>query len=68
MTPAHGLGESWAVTRIAGAALLILLVVVGLASATLLVLYVLPVLYVAVSRRFGDITGGDQEPRAPDGG
>jgi Cu/Ag efflux pump CusA len=39
-------------------------VIGGLVTATLLVLFVLPVLYVVVSRRFGDITGEDTtEPR-----
>jgi cobalt-zinc-cadmium resistance protein CzcA len=42
---------------------LAVVVIGGLVSATLLVLFVLPVLYVVVSRRFGDITGGEeQEP------
>jgi cobalt-zinc-cadmium resistance protein CzcA len=36
---------------------LAVVVIGGLVSATLLVLFVLPVLYVVVSRRFGDITG-----------
>jgi len=35
-----------------------------LVSATLLVLFVLPVLYVVVSRRFGDITGEDTTGRS----
>src|SRR5437773_1409823 len=38
---------------------LAVVVIGGLVTATLLVLFVLPVLYVVVSRRFGDITGGD---------
>jgi cobalt-zinc-cadmium resistance protein CzcA len=42
---------------------LAVVVIGGLVSATLLVLFVLPVLYVVVSRRFGDITGSEeQEP------
>ena len=40
---------------------LAVVVIGGLVTATLLVLFVLPVLYVVVSRRFGDITGGDTE-------
>jgi cobalt-zinc-cadmium resistance protein CzcA len=36
---------------------LAVVVIGGLVTATLLVLFVLPVLYVVVSRRFGDITG-----------
>jgi len=43
---------------------LAVVVIGGLVSATLLVLFVLPVLYVVVSRRFGDITGVD--PTAPE--
>jgi cobalt-zinc-cadmium resistance protein CzcA len=42
---------------------LAVVVIGGLVTATLLVLFVLPVLYVVVSRRFGDITGG--EPSGP---
>ena len=38
---------------------LAVVVIGGLVTATLLVLFVLPVLYVVVSRRFGDITGGE---------
>jgi cobalt-zinc-cadmium resistance protein CzcA len=38
---------------------LAVVVIGGLVTATLLVLFVLPVLYVVVSRRFGDITGED---------
>jgi cobalt-zinc-cadmium resistance protein CzcA len=38
---------------------LAVVVIGGLVTATLLVLFVLPVLYVVVSRRFGDITGSD---------
>ncbi|HEX9397774.1 MAG TPA: CusA/CzcA family heavy metal efflux RND transporter, partial [Burkholderiales bacterium] len=40
---------------------LAVVVIGGLVTATLLVLFVLPVLYVLVSRRFGDITGSDTE-------
>ena len=40
---------------------LAVVVIGGLVTATLLVLFVLPVLYVVVSRRFGDITGEDGE-------
>ncbi len=47
---------------------LAVVVIGGLVTATLLVLFVLPVLYVLVSRRFGDITGGDQKAGAADGG
>ena len=42
---------------------LAVVVIGGLVTATLLVLFVLPVLYVVVSRRFGDITTGE-EPSA----
>ncbi|HZE61969.1 MAG TPA: CusA/CzcA family heavy metal efflux RND transporter [Burkholderiales bacterium] len=38
---------------------LAVVVIGGLVTATLLVLFVLPVLYVVVSRRFGDITGSE---------
>jgi cobalt-zinc-cadmium resistance protein CzcA len=47
---------------------LAVVVIGGLVTATLLVLFVLPVLYVVVSRRFGDITGGDTEEDASPGG
>ena len=40
---------------------LAVVVIGGLVTATLLVLFVLPVLYVVVSRRFGDITGRKEE-------
>jgi len=40
---------------------LAVVVIGGLVTATLLVLFVLPVLYVVVSRRFGDITGKKEE-------
>jgi cobalt-zinc-cadmium resistance protein CzcA len=40
---------------------LAVVVIGGLVTATLLVLFVLPVLYVVVSRRFGDITGKAEE-------
>jgi cobalt-zinc-cadmium resistance protein CzcA len=43
---------------------LAVVVIGGLVTATLLVLFVLPVLYVVVSRRFGDITG-DKGSEAP---
>ena len=39
-------------------------VIGGLVTATLLVLFVLPVLYVVVSRRFGDITGRHEDAQA----
>ena len=44
---------------------LAVVVIGGLVTATLLVLFVLPVLYVLVSRRFGDLTPRDSEPSAP---
>jgi cobalt-zinc-cadmium resistance protein CzcA len=44
---------------------LAVVVIGGLVTATLLVLFVLPVLYVAVSRRFGDLNPRDTEPSAP---
>jgi len=47
---------------------LAVVVIGGLVTATLLVLFVLPVLYVVVSRRFGDITGGDTEEEPNPGG
>jgi len=47
---------------------LAVVVIGGLVTATLLVLFVLPVLYVVVSRRFGDITGGDTEEEISPGG
>jgi len=40
---------------------LAVVVIGGLVTATLLVLFVLPVLYVVVSRRFGDLSEGDTE-------
>jgi len=43
---------------------LAVVVIGGLVTATLLVLFVLPVLYVVVSRRFGDITGENEEAAA----
>src|SRR5207248_9875773 len=46
---------------------LAVVVIGGLVTATLLVLFVLPVLYIVVSRRFGDITGEPSEPSAPKG-
>jgi len=48
---------------------LAVVVIGGLVTATLLVLFVLPVLYVVVSRRFGDITGGhtEEEELSPGG-
>jgi len=36
-------------------------VIGGLVTATLLVLFVLPVLYVVVSRRFGDMSEADRD-------
>ena len=47
---------------------LAVVVIGGLVTATLLVLFVLPVLYVVVSRRFGDITGGETEDEISPGG
>ena len=44
---------------------LAVVVIGGLVTATLLVLFVLPVLYVVVSRRFGDLNPKDVEPSAP---
>jgi heavy metal efflux system protein len=44
---------------------LAVVVIGGLVTATLLVLFVLPVLYVMVSRRFGDLNPKDVEPSAP---
>jgi len=44
---------------------LAVVVIGGLVTATLLVLFVLPVLYVLVSRRFGDLTPREVEPSAP---
>src|SRR5439155_13343407 len=44
---------------------LAVVVIGGLVTATLLVLFVLPVLYVVVSRRFGNITGENEEPSGP---
>src|SRR5207245_11166171 len=45
---------------------LAVVVIGGLITATLLVLFVLPVLYVVVSRRFGDMQGeAPPEPSAP---
>ena len=41
---------------------LAVVVIGGLVTATLLVLFVLPVLYVVVSRRFGDLSEEDQTP------
>ena len=45
---------------------LAVVVIGGLVTATLLVLFVLPVLYVLVSRRFGDITERDPEASSGD--
>jgi len=45
---------------------LAVVVIGGLVTATLLVLFVLPVLYVVVSRRFGDITSADDEAETPE--
>jgi cobalt-zinc-cadmium resistance protein CzcA len=41
---------------------LAVVVIGGLVTATLLVLFVLPVLYVTVLRRFGDDTAGQEGP------
>jgi Cu/Ag efflux pump CusA len=40
-------------------------VIGGLVTATVLVLFVLPVLYVVMSRRFGDLSAEPPEPSAP---
>jgi cobalt-zinc-cadmium resistance protein CzcA len=45
---------------------LAVVVIGGLVTATLLVLFVLPVLYVLVSRRFGDMPGEEPESTASD--
>ena len=43
---------------------LAVVVIGGLVTATLLVLFVLPVLYVVVSRRFGHLQADDESARA----